>query len=183
MPQKCRGKSWMFLGYSRTEAFMSNSYRGNMKTQLLTALSIAGVLGTSTAALAANTEIFSGPADTNIGNAADVLLPVTDSTANPQGATPAPTVVTQPGTAPTQASNPDEISQVTGTRGDGQGYLNDNPAPVDPAVNPPAGNVQPPHGTTGGSGARANPDDDETDSDDQQEVDHERDEHQDEDDD
>ena len=111
-----------------------------MKSQLMTALSIVGVLGTATTAMAVNTDALATLDPGAIGTATDTLLPGTAVPVDPAApvATPAP-------------ADP-----------------NATPAPVDPAApqtggtsgtpstvqNPPTAPV---NGTSGGSGSRVDP--------------------------
>lgn len=65
-------KPWISEGFSCAEAL----YSGGMKSSLITALTIVGVLGTAAAAMAVNADTLSGANQGTIGNAVEVLVPV-----------------------------------------------------------------------------------------------------------
>lgn len=168
----------MFLGYELRNV-------EGMKSQLMTALSIVGVLGTATTAMAVNTDALANFDPGAIGTATDTLLPGTPVPADPTVpiATPAPT---EPSTTPTPVdptaptpvdpSAPQSgVTTPGGTSGSSPVVQNPQAAPV--------------NGTTGGSGSRVEPasgavvnDDEEDDHDEDEDEDHEED-HEEEDDD
>ncbi len=113
-----------------------------MKSQLLTALSVVGVLGTATTAMAANTDTLALQASPDLNSATEVLLPATTTTIAPTAdptATPTPTE-TMP---PTAEPAPAPVVQAPTTQ---LGTTVQNPEPA-PVVN----------ATTGGSGSRVEP--------------------------
>ena len=160
----------MFLGYELRNV-------EGMKSQLMTALSIVGVLGTATTAMAVNTDALANFDPGAIGTATDTLLPGTPVPADPAApiATPAPT---EPSNTPSPVDPAAPQSGVTtpgGTSGSSPVVQNPQAAPV--------------NGTTGGSGSRVEPasgavvnDDEEDDHDEDEDEDHEED-HEEEDDD
>ncbi len=160
----------MFLGYELRNV-------EGMKSQLMTALSIVGVLGTATTAMAVNTDALANFDPGAIGTATDTLLPGTPVPADPTApiATPAPT---EPSTTPSPVDPAAPQSGVTtpgGTSGSSPVVQNPQAAPV--------------NGTTGGSGSRVEPAsgavvnyDEEDDHDEDEAEDHEED-HEEEDDD
>ena len=113
-----------------------------MKSQLMTALSIVGVLGTATTAMAVNTDALANLDPSAIGTATDTLLPDSTPPADPAApaATPAPTE-TAPVADPSAQPGPGATSG--GTTPGGTAVQNPQAAPV--------------NGTTGGSGSRVNP--------------------------
>ena len=146
-----------------------------MKSQLMTALSIVGVLGTATTAMAVNTDALATLDPGAIGTATDTLLPGTAVPVDPAApvATPAPA---DPNAtpAPVDPAAPQAGGTTTGgTSGTPSTAQNPQTAPV--------------NGTSGGSGSRVDPatgavvnyEDDDHDEDDE----HEDDEHEEEDDD
>ncbi len=156
-----------------------------MKSQLMTALSIVGVLGTATTAMAVNTDALATLDPGAIGTATDTLLPGTAVPVDPAApvATPAPA---DPSAAPTPVGNTNPqtggtTTGVTTTGGNTTGGTSGTPTAVQ---NP---QIAPVNGTSGGSGSRVDPatgavvnyEDDDHDEDDE----HEDDEHEEEDDD
>ena len=131
-----------------------------MKSQLMTALSIVGVLGTATTAMAVNTDALSNLDPSAIGSAADTLLPGTASTPDPAG-TADPTEPAEPTATPAPSEDADEAdeSEPSSTpenkrRSNAVVPVSGQPAQA-PAVNQPAQQVV--NGTTGGSGSRVEP--------------------------
>lgn len=118
-----------------------------MKSQLMTALSIVGVLGTATTAMAVNTDALANLDPSAIGTATDTLLPDSTPPADPAApeATPAPTE-TAPPADPSAQPSPGATSGGTSSGGTPHGG---------PAVQNPQ--AAPVNGTTGGSGSRVNP--------------------------
>lgn len=150
-----------------------------MKSQLVTTLSIVGVLGTATTAMAINTDTLANIDPSAIGTATDTLLTDPNATTLPADAPTATPAPTDPSATPA----PSDPTTTPGTTAQTPGQ----PAPA--AQNPQAQVV---NGTTGGSGTRVagsvpattNYDDDEHDDDDEHEdEDHEDDDHEEEDDD
>ena len=116
-----------------------------MKSQLMTALSIVGVLGTATTAMAVNTDALATLDPGAIGTATDTLLPGTSVPVDPAApvATPAPA---DPNATPAPV---DPAAPQTG--GTTTGGTSGTPATVQ---NPQAAPV---NGTSGGSGSRVDP--------------------------
>ena len=89
-PPKILDKSWIFGG-----SFVSGAlYPRGMKSSLITALTIAAILGTATAAMAVNADTLKGIDGGTIGNAIEVLVPIvsgTESSVPPSGPTSSPT--------------------------------------------------------------------------------------------
>lgn len=122
-----------------------------MKSQLMTALSIVGVLGTATTAMAVNTDVLANVDQVTAGTATDTLLPDPAGTSAPASgdvptATPAPVSTPEgsPATTPPGSTAPGAPSSNTGS----------SPAQA-PAAQTPASPVV--HGTSGGSGSRVAP--------------------------
>lgn len=122
-----------------------------MKSQLMTALSIVGVLGTATTAMAVNTDVLANVDQITTGTATDTLLPDPAGSNAPASldaptATPAPSASTDPSVTPATPGTtaPGGTSTTTVNEG-GQA----------PAVQTPASPVV--NGTTGGSGSRVSP--------------------------
>lgn len=129
-----------------------------MKSQLMTALSIVGVLGTATTAMAVNTDVLANVDQVTAGTATDTLLPDPAGTSAPASgdvptATPAPSEQSDDEameTAERESSSETETHSSSGqSRPAGQ-----TPANA-PAVQTPASPVV--NGTTGGSGSRVAP--------------------------
>ena len=100
-----------------------------MKTRTALVLSVAGILVTGAAALAANTYTLNSTPTSTLGNAGSVLLPDVSRTATP-APVPSPTnTVASPQATPTATSQPspspapgsDETGAVTAQPGDGSG--------------------------------------------------------------
>lgn len=147
-----------------------------MKSQLLTALSVVGVLGTATTAMAVNTDTLASIDPGVIGEATDVLIPATD----PSAVAPVPTATPAPAdesAAPTTPA-PQDVSVSSGTS------TSSNPGQANPGVTevvaPAPAPVAPVDAVTGGSGSRVTSPTDEHDDD--YEEDHDED-HEEEDDD
>ena len=125
-----------------------------MKSQLLTTLSIVGVLGTATTAMAANTDVLASLDSPEIGSATEVLLPATSSTTEPivsdPTATPAPTDPSAT-PAPSPSSGSTTPSGGTGNSGSGQAPSGGTAPAAQPAQ------AQVVNGTSGGSGSRVAP--------------------------
>jgi len=68
-------KSWTFLGCSSTPPLPSRLYSENMKSQLVTALSIFGVIATAGGAMAVNSDALSSAIPGVIAQASEVLAP------------------------------------------------------------------------------------------------------------
>lgn len=125
-----------------------------MKSQLVTALTVVGVLGTATTAMAANTDVLALLDSPDIASATDALLPDPNATTDPAtvsdpSATPAPTDPSAtPAPAPVDPDGSVPVQQQAGTT-----QHNSGSAPA-PAVQPVAAVV---NGTTGGSGSRVAP--------------------------
>jgi hypothetical protein len=119
-----------------------------MKSQLMTALSIVGVLGTATTAMAVNTDALASLDSGAIDTATDTLLPDSPATDQPiPTATPAPL---DPSAAPV---DPTTAPQSGGTsQGGSSQTVNSGSAPV---VQPAQATVV--NGTSGGSGSRVDP--------------------------
>lgn len=120
-----------------------------MKSPLVTVLTVVGILGTATVAMAANTDTLAGVfGDGDPVSASEALVPSSDSTGAPATVpTPAAPAPVAPGTPASQTN------QSTGT--------GSQPA-TDPGANPgvnPAPAPAPSDGTTGGSGAYPGEDD------------------------
>ncbi|MDH6423486.1 hypothetical protein M2120_001225 [Aurantimicrobium minutum] len=109
-----------------------------MKSQLMTALSIVGVLGTATTAMAVNTDALSNLDPSAIGNATDTLLPDPLATTDPAQVTDPNAPTATP--APVDPSATPAVPAVPGQ------------APAVPAV--PSVEAAQVHGTSGGSGTR-----------------------------
>lgn len=112
----------------------------------MTALSIVGVLGAATTAMAVNTDALGNIDPSAIGTATDTLLPDPNATANPASvpvATPAPADPT----ASTAPADPNTAPGTTGQTPTGQA-----PAGKAPVVQTPQAAVV--NGTSGGSGTR-----------------------------
>ena len=111
-----------------------------MKSQLMTALSIVGVLGTATTAMAVNTDALATLDPGAIGTATDTLLPGTAVPVDPAApvATPAPA---DPNATPAPVDP--AAPQAGGTSGTPSTAQNPQTAPV--------------NGTSGGSGSRVDP--------------------------
>lgn len=126
-----------------------------MKSQFVTALTVAGVLGTAGTAMAANTDVLTLVAETpSIGDATQVLLPTpsASSTAAPAATpTPDPSATQAPGTIETaQPVSGQPAGNSTQTySGTSAGQTNSAPQA---AANANASSVV--NGTTGGSGNR-----------------------------
>ena len=110
-----------------------------MKSQLVTALSIVGVLGTATAAMAVNTDVLANVDQVTTGTATDTLLPDPTGSNAPAAldaptATPAPSTDSSGTPAPSTPNGSSSNAAVAQT-------------PANSVVN----------GTTGGSGARVAP--------------------------
>lgn len=138
-----------------------------MKSQLLTTLSIVGVLGTATTAMAVNTDVLASLDPSAIGTATDTLLPAPASTELPAPtATPAPA---DPSAAPVDPSAPAQPG--TSNPGGSSGSV--------PVVQNPQTAIV--NGTSGGSGSRVDPatgatvnyEDDDHDEDEDHDEDHE----------
>jgi hypothetical protein len=115
-----------------------------MKSQLMTALSIVGVLGTATTAMAVNTDALATLDPGAIGTATDTLLPGTAVPVDPAApvATPAPADPSATAT-PVDPTTPQTGGTAGGTAGIPSTVQNPQTAPV--------------NGTSGGSGSRVNP--------------------------
>lgn len=149
-----------------------------MKSQLLTTLSIVGVLGTATTAMAANTDVLASLDSPEIGSATEVLLPATSSSTEP-GATD-PTATPAP-TDPSATPAPSPSTSSSTTSGNGQAPSGGTAPVAQPATAPVV------NGTSGGSGSRVAPsaavpgattyndDDDEDHEDEEHEEEHEED--------
>ena len=127
-----------------------------MKSQLVTALSIVGVLGTATAAMAVNTDVLANVDQVTTGTATDTLLPDPTGSNAPASldaptATPAPSTSTDSSGIPAPTAPNGSSSNAANNSGTGQSNSS-NPAPV---AQTPANSVV--NGTTGGSGARVAP--------------------------
>ena len=143
----------------------------------MTALSIVGVLGTATTAMAVNTDALSNLDPSAIGNATDTLLPDPLVTTDPAQVTDQSTPEATPAPSdPSAAPVPVQTEQIRRANAA-------TPAlPAEPGQAPAAApglQSAPVNGTTGGSGTRVESSHDEHDDDD----DHEEDEHEEEDDD
>lgn len=85
-----------------------------MKTPIIIALSIAGVLGTAGAAMAVNAGTLASFSQTHLGNAPTVLDPTATPTGNPRSddptssATPEPSETAEPGEHSTTAPKSDD---------------------------------------------------------------------------
>lgn len=119
-----------------------------MKSQLLTALSVVGVLGTATTAVAVNTDTLASIDTGVIGEATDVLIPTTE----PSAVAPVPTATPAPADESTATTTPapqdGSVSSGTST--------SSNPSQANPGVTEvvaPAP-VAPVDAVTGGSGSR-----------------------------
>ena len=128
-----------------------------MKSQLMTALSIVGVLGTATTAMAVNTDALSNLDPSAIGNATDTLLPGTQSTTDPAQLTDPASPSATP--APTDPSAPPETGEqgrrVNAATPAVPAVPGQSPAiPAEPSVQSSQAQV---HGTSGGSGTRVAP--------------------------
>lgn len=165
-----------FLGEFLRALFRSVN---DMKSQLVTTLSIVGVLGTATTAMAINTDTLANIDPSAIGTATDTLLTDPNATTLPADAPTATPAPTDPSATPA----PSDPSTTSGTTAQTPGQ----PAP---AVQNPQAQVV--NGTTGGSGTRVAgsvpastnyEDDDEHEDEDHEDDDHEDDEHEEEDDD
>ena len=128
-----------------------------MKSQLMTALSIVGVLGTATTAMAVNTDALSNLDPSAIGNATDTLLPDPLATTDPAQVTDpnAPTATPAPvdpsaTPAPTHTEEARRANAATPAVPAVPGQ-----APAVPAV--PSVEAAQVHGTSGGSGTRVAP--------------------------
>lgn len=122
-----------------------------MKSQFMTALSIAGVLGTATTAMAVNTDALSNLDPSNIGNATDTLLPDPMATTDPAQFTDQSTPTATPApTDPSAAPVPVQTEQVR--RVNAATPAEPGQAPAVPAA--PSVQLAPVNGTTGGSGSR-----------------------------
>jgi hypothetical protein len=127
-----------------------------MKSQLMTALSIVGVLGTATTAMAVNTDVLANVDQVTTGTATDTLLPdPADSNApaslDAPTATPAPSISTDSSGTPAPTTPNGSSSNTVNNSGTGQSNTS-NQAPV---AQTPANPVV--NGTTGGSGSRVAP--------------------------
>ena len=128
-----------------------------MKSQLMTALSIVGVLGTATTAMAVNTDALSNLDPSAIGNATDTLLPDPLATTDPAQ-------VTDPN-APTATPAPSDPSSTPAPSHTEEARRANAATPAVPAVpgQSPAIPAVPSvesaqvHGTSGGSGTRVAP--------------------------
>jgi hypothetical protein len=127
-----------------------------MKSQLMTALSIVGVLGTATTAMAVNTDALSNLDPSAIGNATDTLLPGTQSTSDPAGVTdPAVPSATPAPSDPSVTADPVATPEARRTEANEKRSNTVTPAQA-PAVVQPA-QVVTVNGTSGGSGSRVEP--------------------------
>ena len=118
-----------------------------MKSQLMTALSIVGVLGTATTAMAVNTDALSNLDPSAIGNATDTLLPDPLATTDPAQVTdPSSPTATPAPVGP--SATPEPAHTEDARRGNAA-------TPAVPAV--PSVESAQVHGTSGGSGSRVAP--------------------------
>jgi hypothetical protein len=150
-----------------------------MKSQLLSVLTVVGVLGTATAALAVNTDTLAS-LDVSAGEASNSVPATTaEGTSNALPlATPAPT--TAPG-APVTVSPDGSITGDGVQQPNAQPVYNPAPAPV-AAVAPAPVAPAPVDATTGGSGAPSGSyDDDDDEGDDSSYEDHDEEEDEDDD--
>lgn len=128
-----------------------------MKSQLMTALSIVGVLGTATTAMAVNTDALSNLDPSAIGNATDTLLPDPLATTDPaQGTDPSTPTATPAPVDPSATPEPGHTEEARR----GNAAIPAVPAvpgqsPAIPAV--PSVQSTQVHGTSGGSGSRVEP--------------------------
>jgi hypothetical protein len=134
-----------------------------MKSQLMTVVSIVGVLGTATTAMAVNTDALSALDPGAIGAATDTLLPDPTPTLLSPTATPAPS---DPVITPVVPTVPEVGGSSSGNRttdGNDSADIAVAPATVpDPVPAPAVQNPQAPvvDGSTGGSGGRNSEDND-----------------------
>jgi hypothetical protein len=145
------------LDFVRT--FLGRALRNveGMKSQLMTALSIVGVLGTATTAMAVNTDALATLDPGAIGTATDTLLPGTAAPVDPAApvATPAPADPNASPT-PTTSSAPQTGGNVSGSNPrTNSGSAPAAQEPQAPAVQQPQ--AAPVNGTSGGSGSRVDP--------------------------
>ena len=126
-------KSWISRGPSVCQVL----YSGEMKSSWITALTIVGVLGTSTAALAINADTLSGIERGTIGNAIEVLVPVVSADDDSEPVISTTPVPSSPPSVPDSSGGQDGSSQGT------------SPAPV----------ISGPSESTGSSGSDATTDD------------------------
>jgi hypothetical protein len=116
-----------------------------MKSSWITALTIVGVLGTATAAMAINADTLKGIDGGTIGNAIEVLVPVVSSNENPDS-----------GSVPGSSTTPTEQDPTSTTSPESSSSASPSPRSVAPAPKVPAAvvpNTSPSAGTSGSSGS------------------------------
>jgi len=96
-----------------------------MKTPIIIALSIAGVLATAGTAMAVNAGTLAGFSQTHLGNAPTVLDPTVDPTRTPGSDDPTSTATPEP----SETAEPEEHSSTTPRSGDDSGEHSTAPSP------------------------------------------------------
>jgi hypothetical protein len=145
-----------------------------MKSQLLSVLTVVGVLGTASAALAVNTDAVTNLDAGLVDTSSPAIVPETSSPDTQSALTPEATPASPTDPAAPVTISPDGTISNAGVKQPAaqQSFDGTAPAaPVTPVVAAPAAPA-PVDATTGGSGAASGSDDDDDDDDDSSYEDH-----------